>query len=339
MSLFSPLVTITGIRPLCIAAFCTSLLSTPIKAEPIRSEPIRSEPIRSEPLVAQKHLVDRAWVKKHYPRIFEPKGVHNPPFYIIEKDGKKSYLLGTLHFGISLGEFPSEVAQRFVEAKYFYSEIDLDLDDPGYTQRVTSDPTKYSIEFLQRKIFDNLKNGKSFIGLNDKVLRQLLYLGMPAPVAALLPNDTELSLEFTLPNLMFPNYVSLDTQLQMLSRHIGRAVLTLEDEKIRDEANKLSDNDKFYLETAIENESLLKQIYSYFEEMITNYRAGAIDDDRADCNSDEPDMSYRNRIWVKKLELELKKGDHFIAVGAGHLCGQNGLVSLLRKAGFSVTRR
>lgn len=44
----------------------------------------------------------------------------------------------------------------------------------------------------------------------------------------------------------------------------------------------------------------------------------------------------RNRNWVKKLETLLPQQKLVIAVGAGHLPGEKGLINLLRKAGYKV---
>ncbi len=44
----------------------------------------------------------------------------------------------------------------------------------------------------------------------------------------------------------------------------------------------------------------------------------------------------RNRNWVKKLKTILQDKSVTIAVGAGHLPGEQGLINLLRKEGFKV---
>jgi uncharacterized protein len=50
-------------------------------------------------------------------------------------------------------------------------------------------------------------------------------------------------------------------------------------------------------------------------------------------------MVNRNRAWVSRIvEIAHRGGTHFIAVGAGHLPGPEGLVELLREAGFEATR-
>lgn len=47
-------------------------------------------------------------------------------------------------------------------------------------------------------------------------------------------------------------------------------------------------------------------------------------------------LDARNTRWMEKLPLLLKDGNQFVAVGALHLCGDQGLVSLLRGAGYTV---
>ena len=44
----------------------------------------------------------------------------------------------------------------------------------------------------------------------------------------------------------------------------------------------------------------------------------------------------RNANWAKKLNELMPKGGLVIAVGAGHLPGSKGVISLLRKAGYQV---
>ena len=46
----------------------------------------------------------------------------------------------------------------------------------------------------------------------------------------------------------------------------------------------------------------------------------------------------RNRRWVGQIRQLVGKEDMFIAVGAGHLPGGEGLIALLEKEGFTVKR-
>jgi uncharacterized protein YbaP (TraB family) len=45
----------------------------------------------------------------------------------------------------------------------------------------------------------------------------------------------------------------------------------------------------------------------------------------------------RNRNWVAKLKDLLPEKTLLVAVGAGHLPGEQGVINLLRKAGYTVT--
>ena len=44
----------------------------------------------------------------------------------------------------------------------------------------------------------------------------------------------------------------------------------------------------------------------------------------------------RNRSWIPIMEQLMKEGPVFFAVGAGHLAGEEGVIALLRAAGYSV---
>lgn len=45
----------------------------------------------------------------------------------------------------------------------------------------------------------------------------------------------------------------------------------------------------------------------------------------------------RNADWLKQLSSILPSESVFIAVGAGHLIGDTGLIKELQKAGYTVT--
>ena len=48
-------------------------------------------------------------------------------------------------------------------------------------------------------------------------------------------------------------------------------------------------------------------------------------------------LNNRNRNWVEKLKKIMPAKALVIAVGAGHLPGDKGVIKLLRKEGFTVT--
>lgn len=48
-------------------------------------------------------------------------------------------------------------------------------------------------------------------------------------------------------------------------------------------------------------------------------------------------LDNRNIAWIPKIKAEMQNKSVFVAVGAGHLGGEKGVVSLLRKEGYTVT--
>ncbi len=61
---------------------------------------------------------------------------------------------------------------------------------------------------------------------------------------------------------------------------------------------------------------------------------------KSEFGSDKYDdllLNDRNKKWVIKLDSIMHKESVFVAVGAGHLVGDKGLISLLRKQGYTVS--
>lgn len=52
--------------------------------------------------------------------------------------------------------------------------------------------------------------------------------------------------------------------------------------------------------------------------------------------SKEDFLDNRNKRWIPKLSTLMKSKTLFIAVGAGHLAGENGVIQLLRNQGYTV---
>jgi len=81
-----------------------------------------------------------------------------------------------------------------------------------------------------------------------------------------------------------------------------------------------------------------------FEEMIEAYKAQDIEKlgefvsgDEGGLENYEDILIYnRNRNWVAKLKKIMPEKSLTIAVGAGHLAGEKGMIKLLRKEGYTV---
>jgi uncharacterized protein len=47
-------------------------------------------------------------------------------------------------------------------------------------------------------------------------------------------------------------------------------------------------------------------------------------------------LDNRNKNWVTQLKTLMKNESVFVAVGAGHLVGEKGLIALLKKEGYTL---
>ena len=96
---------------------------------------------------------------------------------------------------------------------------------------------------------------------------------------------------------------------------------------------------------------LLKNIDSFstykneFDEMIELYKNQELDSMQnmvgaSEFGSDKFEdilLKDRNKKWVNELSEIMKNESVFVAVGAGHLSGDNGLINLLKKDGYIVS--
>jgi len=97
-------------------------------------------------------------------------------------------------------------------------------------------------------------------------------------------------------------------------------------------------------------QELLKNIDSFsvnkneFQTMLGFYKNQQMDSlktmlGKSEFGSDKYDdllLNDRNKKWVKKLDTIMKNESVFVAVGAGHLVGDMGLINLLKKQGYKV---
>jgi uncharacterized protein len=88
-----------------------------------------------------------------------------------------------------------------------------------------------------------------------------------------------------------------------------------------------ADSDDKMLEELMENYK--KQDLVKLEKMMNQSDMGL-------ANFTELLLYNRNRNWVKKLKTLLPGKTFVIAVGAGHLPGENGVINLLRKEGYTL---
>ena len=82
-----------------------------------------------------------------------------------------------------------------------------------------------------------------------------------------------------------------------------------------------------------------------FQEMITSYKNEEIsnlfdivrDERFFNKNAEHWMLTVRNANWIEIMPDMMKKQSNLFAVGAAHLVGENGVITLLRTQGYKVT--
>ena len=89
---------------------------------------------------------------------------------------------------------------------------------------------------------------------------------------------------------------------------------------------------------AYDKATFAKMLKIYKDEDITSLYSMMEDENYSSiAEHQEKFLDNRNKNWIPKIGEYAKEQPTFFGVGAGHLAGDNGVINLLRKAGYSVT--
>lgn len=244
-----------------------------------------------------------------------------------------SYLFGTFHL-LCKDEirFSHSLSQAVAQAAEVYME--LDMDDPAtllgglglmnmkngrqLKDLLTGDEYKRVETYFK----DSLKSALAFFqGMKPLVLTSLIY-----------------------PKLMpCSHVVSMEEQLMKLAKENRKKINGLETAAFqasvfdsipyKDQADELLKTIDSISKSKIFFDSMVgaykEQDMAAIEKMLTSDEFGM-------AGNQDVLLDSRNRNWVNQLKEIMGKKSLFAAVGAGHLPGKNGLISLLRKEGYTV---
>jgi uncharacterized protein YbaP (TraB family) len=244
--------------------------------------------------------------------------------------GKPSYLFGTMHLAQKkFMLFTDSVYSAVAETDSFFGELEYDklamvfIDSSSikffeekahFLDSVTKTPGwKAMVERMNRK-YGTTVNPDSldqFMSFSSKRL-SALYTDEPGVKAMdLMLSDYAKSLGKKTGGL--ETYI---LQIDMLYKIIG---VRVQDSTLNfDNEVELIDNFKRYYEN-----QRLDSIDRYLQAINPNYR-GII-------------FTQRNKTMADSIEKQIKTAPAFFAIGCGHLPGNDGVIELLRKKGFTTT--
>lgn len=260
-----------------------------------------------------------------------------PLLYKAEKDGKTTYLLGTTHIGVSLDRFPERIKQLISSSDVLVKEMapvktwfgKVIIQVRLLTSIFRLGGPKLS-EVLSPEAVANFK-----IKLADKKQPEYLVdLLTPAGAAIMLSMDIK-DLEKGQLDEEIESYArSCKLKIKSLEKAYFQAkklkhICTIEDLEesltAKDEA-KINGKEKQTSDAFVEGDQ------EAFEEKYRQY-------EKKNSIFFKDMIVARNQDWIPKIKkFHDSKRKHFIIFGALHLPGGRGVLQLLEREGFKITR-
>lgn len=272
-------------------------------------------------------------------------------FWKIEKDGRKpSWLLGTMHISDPrVLKMPDGASQAFTVADTVIVESD----------EITSEKQAAASLFAKPEL-TMFTDGKSITDLISKDDAAKLESGLQQrgiPLNAVLKMKPWILSSFVaLPACEFARKAKgasfLDMKLANDALKDGKQLVGLE--TMVEQLSSLSDLPmSFHVESLIEMLQLGDKMEDVMATMIDLYLKGeigmitpmmkSIDANNAQANDEEYTafeqrvITDRNHVMADRAAPHLENGNVFMAVGALHMPGEQGLIELLRAKGFTAT--
>lgn len=267
--------------------------------------------------------------------------------YKVSGNGAKgdSYVMGTHHLApISIIDSIKGFNAAINSVDAVYGEIELsEMNSPQTQQKMmmaAMAPTDSTLsKVFTKEQFDSI----------DNVIKK--YSGGQATLNMLEPMKPMLvgqQLTILMNLQVIPNFNPmqlLDSHVQTLGAQAGKGTFGLENIDFQINVlfgDPISKQAEDLLESIRKEEKVksfsLDLYNAYMTQDIEKVRQLMIDPDLGLEPEDEAKMlTNRNVNWVNQLKTILHQKSVFVCVGAGHLPGENGVLNLLRQAGYTIT--
>ncbi len=264
-----------------------------------------------------------------------------PATYTVQGKHNVLHLVGTVHLLQQSDVLPASINRDYEDAKQLLLEIDTSSLDPMALQETMLTlgmlPEDETLETkLDAATYSKLKAAAQTAGMDMMMLDHM----RPWLVA--------LTLEETMfAKMGFDSNSGIEMQLTARAAQDHKTISGLEtmSEQLNFFANLDEKTEMDYLTSTLDE---LKDLRNELDELVNAWRQG--NENKLDSLLQKEIGGHekffdiliyeRNRRWIDKLKslLDNSNDNYLVAVGALHLVGNNGVVALLRKAGYKVTR-
>lgn len=301
-------------RPLLLASLLA--LTTLTACDPKPQAPA-TPPAEAQPAAAAKPAEPVAEVKEERftPFMWEIQGPNGPV-----------YLLGTIHIGVDIDSAGYEVVrERFDKSTMFVMETDLTdaREDMARDMAIpVGQPTLK--EQLGEEVWKELDKHMGGVGdqyqrVQPWVIVSMLLAKMISTFNTTTPMDQELSDRARAQGKELGYLEPAELQITLLKKHLN--------------ANELKE---MIVDFDKQKADLLVLIEAYKKADVEGLTKASFKDKDRKPEMYE-DMFYkRNRDWIPHLKTYIARGNVFVAFGAGHMVGQEGILDLLQREGIEA---
>lgn len=242
-----------------------------------------------------------------------------------------SYLFGTIHLiPKDSFYFPDFMEERLKKSEVLVTEILMDI------------PLKEQIVLAQRMMLPEGKTFQDYMSEEDYSKFESFLLDSLGISSMKVNAFTKLKPAFV-PGLILNELIKKPTAYEMELTKISKKS-KLEYDFLETVNEQLDILDRIELEVVFEYFSADFDIQGEYNELLNKYLNQNIYSIYEDMKNDTTFDSYegtllqeRNQKWIPKIDSLIQAKSSFIAVGAGHLPGNEGLINLLRDKGYQVT--
>lgn len=273
-------------------------------------------------------------------------------YFRARKNGKDTYLFGTAHYSDPKTKFiPKLIKARIKNASVVYTEI-TDAEAYKYYQAIQKE-VKAKLESVVIK--DNTGIKKHFTDQEWKQILQVLRENnipirraehiKPWAISNLVNQDT---CDTSGGNFLDSNITKYAQrgQIPVKGLETHQELLKLDRSQTRSEAIKAAKYGLFFrehmpsIQTTFIDLYLQERIFmiSEFGYAFQRSKIPRTEVRNSAREFKKSILTDRNKSWMKHIIPATRKGDAFIAVGALHLGGSTGLLRLLERRGYKITR-
>lgn len=260
------------------------------------------------------------------------ESLKRPFLWSIEKDGKTTYAMGTMHIGIDPERLPKFVWDKVTSTPAFAMETDA---------------TDASLINLGARTSGSLRED-----LGPDYYARLEKLIDPQILAALNTKKPVLAAVMLSMRGIPMTGMGMDTSLMAKAKAAGKPILTLETAaKQAQLLERWMDVKalKLMIDTADQSLEKMQQMMAAYiagdeakmAALNEGMRADAVKHGYTDAEYDQQmaEMLWdRNASWIPAIESMHAKGGGFVAVGALHLIGKKSVLEMLEAKGYKISR-